>query len=164
MVFTSSNSRRELSNQSSALFKRLVESGCMLCKTSALSGSGLGETGVNVCSFLGEAQATSPLSIKSGNSFFMFGLGLTELVGDPSGLLPVTKLLLLDLSTQLVQGLGFLSLVLVPQRIDVPLTLSHTRAERSTGRQKETRQNGEDDNHPRRYLVVYRSQRHFGLP
>lgn len=124
MVFTPSKSCFELSNQASTLFKSGVESGCMACEISALIGSGFGLSGVSSGSFGRLAQAQSVLRSKSGRSFFIVDLGLTELASDPVGLLPVTELLLLDLAFKLRDGPAVRELLRLPADIDIVLALA----------------------------------------
>ena len=68
---TESKSVPEFSNQRSAFFKSLVESGCMACKTSTLSGSAFGLTLVYRCSVGTELQPTIILSTLLSKSNFM---------------------------------------------------------------------------------------------
>lgn len=120
-----SKSRCEFANQASALFKRSVELGCVARKTSALIGSGFGLTLINDGSFGRDAQALSKISVESSKALVMFSLGLTELIRDPGRLLPVTKLLLLNLFLKSQQFLRLLFLILQPQDTDILLARLH---------------------------------------
>ena len=68
LTVTLCNSRSELSNQESALFKRSVEFGCVARKVGPVRGSSVGQTLVDRGSIVGLPQAESKARPKSSNS------------------------------------------------------------------------------------------------
>ena len=124
LLVTLFNSRSELANQESTLFKRSVEFGCMARKVCELSGSAVGQTLVNLGSLGMLLHAVSEISPQISDSASKSDLGVREFVGSFLALLPVGLFSICNLALQPGHFCGFFQLGFVPECLDRSFALA----------------------------------------
>lgn len=119
LLVTESKSSPELLHQSSALFESSVESGCMACKVSALSGASFGLATIYRRSTFAEQQPLLMSSTLIGKSSIVSLPSFREFMGDPLVLCLMSLLSFCVFVYKFLMGFLLEQLVLVPGGLDL---------------------------------------------